>query len=264
MYSTLSKILIALSLSLVGGLTIFQGMLKLGDLVDRRFGLEAALVTYLLMLPLMLLFAQALQRKLHGLDADTCGFSLGTLQFFVKGIFFGALLVAVALIATLPFQSMNLNLATSMEAMELGYLGFLVTLVSSVEEILFRGLIFLTLLIHTKRLLLSVFISALIFALTHVVVENTFSIWFLALLCLSVIFALVYNGSGSCWMAAGLHSGFNLTTEFTRRWFHTTSEHFASHFQYGLVVVLVAVAGIMIWRTTSNQRKGILQQRISI
>ena len=264
MHLALTKIAGSTTLVLLSGLAIFQGLLWLGDRVDRELGLTYALVVYAGLLPTMLLWAVVVAKKFNGLTPRQCGFGGHAIWGFPAGILLG-------LVTILGFIQLTHGAETSLSDKLLAALndfktlGFLITVISSTEEFLFRGLVFLWLLKRCQNLAVAVLVSALVFSATHGVVEDNGWVWLLALFSLGVIFALAYERFGSCWLAAGLHTGFNLSTELHRRTVDQLDSSAAmAQLQTHLALALVLLAAATFWWTMTRGKPGKLTQQIRI
>lgn len=140
---------------------------------------------------------------------------------------------------------------------QLFWLALLTTVFGFVEEVFFRGIVFLSLLLMTKRLVLSVGISALVFMLAHVLIEQTFGVWNITLVGLGILFAALYYRTGNLWLVAGLHGGFNLATEsvkYVLNWpaLNGNNEQITisvlQNVQYTLSAIITLTAGIVLWQ----------------
>ncbi len=247
-------------LLLLVGLGLFKGLLWLGE---QQTSLRFALLIYTALLPGMLLLAAYIHGRFNGLGWKQCGFGAVNALSFPLGLLVGLAttlgLIAIFTAALTP--AIDGEFLTRLA--ETKTLTYLIAVVSSTEEFLFRGMVFLWLLHHSKNLMFSILASAMLFAITHLIVEGNPSIWFIALFSLGVIYGIVYERFGNCWLVAGLHTGFNLSTELHRRVFNgVTQSDSITSLQSDLAITLFVIALGLLWWTARQGQPGKLSRQI--
>ena len=239
---------LSLSTLLMGaGLVVYLSLFKLSHWLTLSVNFALGYGVYALMLPAMYFLVTTLNKRVHGPSQNDYGLSIKGLRGFCLGLPLGLSLVAlaVALLLLSPNVSLQTPPQSALTPQHVSSLTFLVTIVSTTEEILFRGLVFTTLLISSGSALFAVLWSAVLFALVHVLLEQTSWVWFTALLSLGVVFAFIYNRSGNCWVAAGFHVGFNLAGEIAKEFFSVVAG--ANQLQWILAVILCVIALALLW-----------------
>ncbi|MCG8436246.1 MAG: CPBP family intramembrane metalloprotease [Gammaproteobacteria bacterium] len=219
--------------ALAAAYTLSLGVVYIQARLQTLFGEPAYDIAYLIKIPVffgLTYYANKYVNRVSSLDY------LGDWRKIPRHLFAGFGIGAILSLATLYIAALhpdfNLpSLAALREgaAVSLASLS-LFTLITGVwEELFFRGLIFVSLLVHFRNLHAAAIISSVVFFLPHIFFGNPLTtwIWLTGVGFFGMTVAYLYHISGSIWLVAGLHAAWNFIGEI--------SESGAEH--YGLIVV---------------------------
>lgn len=125
------------------------------------------------------------------------------------------------------------------------------------EELFFRGFLFLSLILQTKKFLLSAFISSILFSLLHYQTYSLIEQWYIhiGIIATGIVLCYLYLLSKSLWVTIGMHLGLNLAVHIIT---YTIANGMYDSTNFSQSILMVVIACIIVfynYRSPERLRK---------
>ncbi len=204
------------------GLVVFVALSFARSRIAHSEGVLIAYLAYALLAPFAIAVTWYLNKRFNGLKPEQWGlYGRRPGRNFLYGFVFGiAGSIGVTVLAASLYADIDIEFRLSLIGSGASFISLLLhTLTTAIwEEHLFRGFALVTLLKHGMRVIPACLISALVFAMPHVVWGNPLAqpLSLVAIFSLGVLMGYSYVVTGSIWIACGLHFAWNLAVEIIR------------------------------------------------